>query len=626
MNRPFDYTNYLEQLVPILQTIEHWQAGSADKLAKLVKKHTKENGDVFSKDELVQAYRSLAGTNGLQPYSEAVIRHIRMKPVRTVSGVAPVTVLTKPFPCPGKCIFCPNDVRMPKSYLADEPGAQRAERNWFDPYLQTYTRLEALSNIGHSVDKVELIVLGGTWSYYPEQYQLWFIKECFRALNDFGRIDGRAAVLKHYEEMRRRLEAMQLHAPSNLPEENQRRLAGKMVEGASLAKSYNQAVSELYVAPEALGGFGDYQQSTWEELEREQQKNETAECRSVGLVVETRPDNISEAEVVRMRRLGCTKAQIGLQSLQDSVLAKNHRGHDVAASRRAFKLLRQAGFKIHAHWMANLYGSSVEADVADFQQLFTGEDFHPDELKIYPCSLINSAELMQYFQKGLWRPYTHEELLQVLSACILQTPEYCRLTRIIRDIPSTDIVEGNKKTNFRQIAEIHLAKAGKKSIDIRAREIRNNKIDDKKLKLEIVEYETNVSSEKFLQYVVPDAKTGGTKIVAFLRLSLPKVENFIDELQNAAIIREIHVYGRVVGIGKKAKGKAQHLGLGTQLITKARELSAAAGYEKIAVISAIGTKEYYRKKGFADGLLYQHMALPHLSTQPKPTPGILSSS
>src|SRR4029078_9277341 len=138
------------------------------------KKFTRENGAFWSKTELWAAYQQLAGTKDLQPVRADISQVLQMKPTRTISGVAPVTVLTKPFPCPGECIFCPNDVRMPKSYLSDEPGAQRAEQNGFDPYLQTYSRLLALYKTGHPLDKIEVIVLGGTWSFYPESYQIWF--------------------------------------------------------------------------------------------------------------------------------------------------------------------------------------------------------------------------------------------------------------------------------------------------------------------------------------------------------------------------------------------------------------------------------------------------------------------
>ncbi len=594
-----------QQILSLLKELAETQGLAASAYVKLVKKFPKNDGNIFSKEEIIKAYRELAGTKGLAPYSAEFIDKVRMKPVRTQSGVAPITVLTKPFPCPGKCIFCPNDIRMPKSYLSDEPGAQRAERNYFDPYLQTYNRLQALHNIGHSIDKAEIIVLGGTWSYYPEAYQIWFIKECLRALNEFGIQDDRAKIEKRYTQMQAALEQKSQYGLSNDPQENDRKLEDHKIDGTSLSKSYNQSVSELYVAPERLGGFDAYQFATWEELTAAQKINETAAVRNVGLVIETRPDNISEAEVLRVRRLGCTKTQIGIQSLQDAVLEKNKRGHDVAATRKAFQLLRRAGFKIHAHWMANLYGSSVQLDTKDFKQLFSDPDFMPDELKVYPCSLIGSAELMQYYKQGLWKPYTHEELLEVVSAAITNTPEYCRLTRIIRDIPSTDIVVGNKLTNFRQVAEESVKDSGAVARDIRSREIRSQKYTRDQLKLEEVRYVTSVSTEYFLQFVL--AQTN--QIVGFLRLSLPTQKAFISELEDSAIIREVHIYGELVKLGNRETGRAQHQGLGSELIDRAKIIAKNASFNKLAVISAIGTRQYYRKRGFTDGELYQSMAL-----------------
>jgi elongator complex protein 3 len=340
--------------------------------------------------------------------------------------------------------------------------------------------------------------------------------------------------------------------------------------------------------------------ATWEELEAAHLYNETAECRCVGLVIETRPDHISEEEVLRVRRLGCTKVQIGFQSLNDKVLRMNKRGHTVAATRRAVKLLRAAGFKIHAHWMPNLYGSSPDEDVEDYRRMFVDPDFRPDELKIYPCSLIESAELMGRYEDGSWRPYTHEELLQVLTDVFRLTPEYCRLTRVIRDIPSTDIVVGNQLTNFRQIAEDELAKAGERSRDIRAREVRFRKVEAVDLQLDELWYESSWGDEVFLQYITPERDIAG-----FLRLSLPSEAPITEELTEAAMIREVHVYGQSLEIGEAAAGRAQHLGLGKQLIERAAEIARERGYQKLAVISAIGTREYYRKRGFIDGMLYQ---------------------
>jgi len=607
----FDPELHLEQLTSLFLELEKLPLLTPKVVSQVVRKHPRLDKDLFAKDQLVKAYRSMAGSHGLQALKPEILKAIQMKPIRTQSGVTPVTVLTKPFPCPGKCIFCPNDIRMPKSYLADEPGAQRAERNYFDPYLQTYNRLQAFHNIGHSSEKIEIIILGGTWSYYPEKYQIWFVKECFRAMNDFLHLDDRETILDRYRSMEAAYQAQKKFAPSDNPATNQAQLAAQEIHGRDLNKTYNQVVSELYVAPERIAGFDAYQAASWEELEAQHLINETADSRNVGLVIETRPDNISEAEVLRIRRLGCTKTQIGFQSLQDSVLELNKRGHDVAATRRAVGLLRQAGFKIHAHWMANLYGSSVELDKKDYRILFTDPDFKPDELKIYPCSLIDSAELMQYYQKGLWKPYNYEELLEVLLFCLQNTPKYTRLTRVIRDIPSTDIVEGNKLTNFRQIAEQKLAAAGEFSQDIRAREIRQTQVNLEDLVLDEVCYKTTVSHEVFMQYLVNDETNSPgqpPKIAAFLRLSFPKKPSFIKELAGSALIREVHVYGQAVGIGQKDAGKAQHLGLGTRLLSRARELAKEKNFTTLAVISAVGTREYYRKRGFSDGQLYQFIS------------------
>lgn len=595
----FVLADHREQLLELLGLLVAEKNLTTKKYLQIIKQVSKGESGLFTKDELIAAYKELAGTYGLPKYDGDFLNKIRMKPVRTQSGVTPVTVLTKPFPCPGQCIFCPSDIRMPKSYLSDEPGAQRAERNWFDPYLQVYNRLQALKNIGHHTDKVEIIVLGGTWSYYPETYQIWFIKECFRALNDFGIKDDRENVLGKYQNLKKTGQWSSDPAQNKVVLEESQAKIGK--------DKYNQIVSDAYLEPEKAVGLDQLQIATWDELELEQKKNELAGCRSVGLVVETRPDHISEKEVFKIRRLGCTKTQIGVQSLSDDVLKKNHRGHLVAATRRAFKLLRLAGFKIHAHMMANLYGSTPEQDILDFEKLFTDIDFKPDELKLYPCSLIGSAELMSYYKDGRWRPYSHEELLKVVATSIVKTPRYCRLTRVIRDIPSTDIVVGNKLTNFRQIAEQDLSKNNQKSQDIRAREIRGEIFDPGLMVLKITDYETSVSKEKFLEYVV---KVGEKeKLLAFLRLSLPTAVPQLEELKNSAMIREIHVYGQTVPIGDDAGKKAQHLGLGTKLIEAAKKLAKESGYQKLNVISAIGTREYYRKKGFSDGQLYQYLNL-----------------
>jgi elongator complex protein 3 len=600
----FDYDYHRDSLVAILKDIIAMpKRPNGDELSKLLRKFPrKDDHSMHSATQLIEAYRRFAGQDGLPPFDEEQMHKLRRKPMRTISGVTPVTVLTKPFPCPGECIFCPNDVRMPKSYLSDEPGAQRAEQNSFDPYLQTYIRLLTYYNMGHPTDKIEVIILGGTWSFYPETFQIWFVKRIFDALHDFGNgIDRRQEVWDALQQ------GSQLH-----PEHN---TTNVQIMGVDFNKTYNQVVQDVYKkeihrSRELVREFaaGTLERSpideyaTWDELEVAHLYNETAPCRVVGLVVETRPDHISAEEVLRIRRLGCTKVQIGFQSLNDDVLRLNRRGHNVAATRQAVKLLRQAGFKIHAHWMPNLYGSTPELDIQDYHKMFADPDFRPDELKVYPCSLIESAELMQYFQRGDWQPYTHDELLTVLVEAFKASPEYVRLTRVIRDIPSTDIVEGNQLTNFRQIVSNELEKRGERCMDIRAREIREQKVATENLALDELWYTSSIGDEVFLQYITPDRYIAG-----FLRLCLPKLDipALHPDLDHAAIIREVHVYGQSLGIGENETGMAQHSGLGKMLIERAVELATERGYQHLAVISAIGTREYYRKRGFYDKQLYQ---------------------
>ncbi len=584
-NYDFAPEEHERDLLAILDEVEALPEIQTRSLDRILRRHPKNGSSIFSRSELIAGVRYLAKLYDWPSEREAVIEKLRMKPVRSLSGVTPVTILTKPFPCPGKCIFCPSDVRMPKSYLASEPGAQRAGMHHFDPYEQTHARLSALYRIGHPVDKVELIVLGGTWSFYTEPYQIWFLKRTFDALNDFG-ADLPGAPPRSWIDF----EAI-----------------GEQVDGRNGGNPYNRIVSDFTGRVDASGEVEAAESATWDELASVQRKNETAGSRCVGLSLETRPDYVTEEEVVRLRRLGATKIQIGYQSLSDEVLELNQRGHDVAASRRATKLLRQAGFKIQVHWMANLYGSTPERDVADFARLFSDPDFRPDELKLYPCSLIESAELMTHYEAGRYRPYSEDELLKILIECMTSTPVYCRLSRVIRDIPGDDILAGSKVTNFRAIAEAEMAKRGIGSHDIRAREIRGDTAPANTLRLVVERYRTSVGDEAFLQFVTETGESG--RLAGFLRLSLPEEPVYIAELEASALIREVHVYGAAATIGERDERKAQHLGLGRRLIDHAAELACEHGFSKMAVISSVGTREYYRRQGFSDGALYQHRAI-----------------
>jgi elongator complex protein 3 (tRNA carboxymethyluridine synthase) len=574
---------YERELRTIIREIDRCaRLGEAD-LNRILRETPKDGRQYFSKSEIIQGYHYLAGREEVYGQAEAFLEKLRMKPVRTLSGVTPVTVLTKPFPCPGQCIFCPNDVRMPKSYLSREPGAQRAAQHAFDPYEQTYSRLNALHRMGHPVDKVELIVLGGTWSFYPEGYQIWFVGRCFEAMNDFGRGELAETSGRHrvdYQELEER------------------------IDGRFESNPYNEIVSSFLRSMEDGELVGVSEASSWTELHRVHLENETGRHRCVGLSVETRPDYVSEAEVERMRRLGATKVQIGIQSLSDDVLSANKRGHDVATTRRAVRLLRQAGFKVQAHWMPNLYGSSPQRDIEDFERLFSDADFRPDEVKIYPCSLIESAELMVPYRAGKWSPYSQDELLEVLVACLERVPGYCRVSRVIRDIPGDDILEGNKITNFRGVAESELRRRGLQCRDIRSREIRSAPVRLENLRRKELRYRSSNGEEVFLQFA-----DGDDRIAAFLRLALPSEESFLDEIRASAVIREVHVYGAAASLGEKNGLKAQHTGLGRRLVERAETIAGQAGYSSLAVISSVGTRAYYRRLGFQDGPLYQHKSL-----------------
>ncbi|HOZ44894.1 MAG TPA: GNAT family N-acetyltransferase, partial [Candidatus Dojkabacteria bacterium] len=333
-------------------------------------------------------------------------------------------------------------------------------------------------------------------------------------------------------------------------------------------------------------------------------KNEKAYCRNVGLVLETRPDFLSNGELIYLRRLGATKIQIGIQSLSEKVLRENETGRSVEDTKRAFELLRLFGFKIHGHWMPNLYLSTEKEDIRGYKELFT-TPYHPDEMKIYPTSVIPNTELFDLYKKGKYKPYTEETLVKVVGECIASTPRYCRLSRVIRDIPSQEIVAGNKRTNLRQIVEEYLRKKGIEPEDIRSREIKGEDVRREDIVLEKIEYNTSTSREVFLSYKVK----AEDKICGFLRLSLPKKsiskKHPLKELRNSSIIREVHVYGKVVGIDKDSKeGEAQHMGLGKELVSLAENISKKKGFKKISVISAIGTREYYKKLGYKRDDLY----------------------
>ncbi len=522
-------THSSEELSLAKEVLEDLRRGMD--LRKALRQHPLPDGAGFlAKHTLVAAYRELV-ESGEWDEDPQILAAIRMKPIRTLSGVTTITVLTKPNACPGECIFCPTESNMPQSYLSDEPGARRGVENEFDPYRQVASRLKALHEVGHPTDKVELLILGGSWTAYPPSYREWFIRRCFEALNTENPLDDQGEI----------------------------------------------------------------------RLEDVQTRNENSQHRNVGLVVETRPDLITRSELIFNRKLGVTKFQIGIQSLDDHILALNKRGHTVEQARQAVDLLRAAGFKVVAHWMPNLLGATLESDRADFAKLWIEGSIQPDELKIYPCQLLQNTELYHYWQRGEYQPYSEEQLIDLLADIKPTVPRYCRINRVIRDIPSTNVVAGNRNTSLRQDVARELERRGKRCNCIRCREIRGSHMQKANLELHDLIYQTGVSEEHFLSYDTEDDRLTG-----FLRLSLPYENNMLElpDLEDAAIIREVHVYGQSLEVGTEQAGAAQHAGLGKNLIQKAEDIARTKGYASLAVIAAVGTREYYAMRSFDMGELY----------------------
>ncbi len=520
-----------EKLDLARQILEDVRAGVA--VMEAVRQHPADAGHV-SKSALVAAY-SQQVESGEWDEDPVLLAAIRMKPMRTLSGVTTVTVLTKPYPCPGKCIFCPDETRMPKSYLSDEPGAMRAVEHDFDPYAQVRSRLETLEAVGHPTDKVELLILGGTFSAYKRDYQEWFVRRCFQALND-----------------------------------------EKTIAGSTGPALSDKNITELHAL------------------------NESAPHRNVGLVVETRPDEITPDELAWFRHLGVTKLQLGAQSLDDRILEMNRRNHTVAETHRAVKLARAAGFKIVLHWMPNLLGATLASDRADFPRLWDG--LCPDEIKIYPCQLLKDTPLYDDWQRGEYVPYTTPELVGLIADLKPSIPRYARVNRIIRDIPSTHVVAGNKRTSLRQDVQAELSRRGTRCECIRCREVRSGKVDPRHLERNDLVFHPDGAEEHFLSMATPD-----DSLVGFLRLSLPNADSPVTglkDLEQAAIIREVHVYGQSLAVGAEQDGAAQHTGLGTRLMLEAEKIARRNKFLRMAVIAAAGTRQYYLERGYERGELY----------------------
>lgn len=520
------------------------------------------NSKIFSSKELMIAKRKIAKKYNIGILSNADIlseihagvmrasplrRILRKRAVRTLSGIAPVAVLTKPYPCPGACVYCPTEPDVPQSYLANEPAVMRAIRCHYDPYRQVQLRLRALEANGHEPTKIELIVIGGTWSVLPRLYKFWYVKECFRAANDYP----------HPRPHRRAL-----HSGTGLPRSSRR-------------------------------GRGELSKM----LLREQKKNEKAKYKIVGLTLETRPDYINAKELIEMRELGCTRVEIGVQAIDDQILKLNKRGHGVEEIVRATQLLKNFGLKATYHIMPGLPGSTPAKDSKMFKRLFTDERFQPDQIKFYPTVVTRGSLLYRWWRAGKYKPYSDKVLQNLIIKCKQVIPPYVRVIRLIRDIPGESIIAGNLITNLRQI----MKDQGVKCRCIRCREVKGGKLELRSKKLEIIKYSASRGEEYFLQYTNKKSDV----LYGFCRLRLSDNVAAIHTcppfwrelpLPGAALIRELHVYGELVSVGSYRK--TQHAGLGKKLMAAAEKIAKEQGYKKIAVIAGVGTRDYYRKLGY----------------------------
>lgn len=483
-----------------------------------------------------------------------ILKLLRKRAIRSLSWVSVVSILTKPWECPGTCIYCPSFKNLPKSYIPNEPAVMRAELNFFDPIKQIHNRLRSLDITGHNIDKCDVRIIGGTWSIYPEEYRENYIKDVFDAHSS-------------YEELKENIIST---------ETSWEKFASfKIKKDFQIKKSTN--------------------------LEEAKFRNEKADSRVIWIAIETRPDFVNVNEVKLLRKYWVTRVELWYQTTIDEINILNKRWHTNKESINATKILKDAWIKVVAHIMPNLLWSNIESDLKSLKEVFENENFRPDEIKIYPMVVTENSELTQIWKEWKFKPYSNEELVELMVNMQSIIPEYVRLNRMYRDIPSSEILAWSHLANLRQIVDEQMKTRGLSRKDISSREIKSKNNNIKNAIIDIEKYRASGWIEYYLQFIDPQDRT----LFSHLRLRIPSQifsseKHFIEELENAAIIREVHTYWDQLKIWEKWDWVWQHIWFWKKLIAKAEEIvkNNYPQINKIAVISWIGARNYYEKNWY----------------------------
>jgi elongator complex protein 3 len=509
---------------------------------------------------------------------DEVIKKLNIKPIRELSGVTVVALFAKPHACPhGKCMYCPGGIDSPfgdtpQSYTGKEPAAMRAIRNNYDPYLQIFNRLEHYIINGHMPDKLELIFMGGTFPSLDSEYRDDFVNSVYKAINDFG--DMFIIVDKKTHKKTINYLAFNDFFETKSDFRSDERMHKIQAKELKLKEDNRKT------------------------LEFEINKNETANIRSIGLTVETKPDWALEKQVNDMLRYGVTRFEVGVQTLNEKCLKMTNRGHTLEETRRSFQVMKDSCLKINAHMMLGLPASDLTIDEESMLDLFRLPDYRPDMLKIYPCLVVEGTPLYKMWKIGKFHPIDTPKAAEIIARTYAEIPRYVRVMRVQRDIPTTEVQEGIRNSNLRQYVDVEMKKQNVVSKDIRAREIgfrQNEGMAMGTFGIKVESYDSSLGKDYFL-----DVADENDTMIGFIRLRFPFQTDLRPEITDkTALIRELHIYGQTIAVGDDSLvSKSQHKGWGTKLLAKSEEIAKENGFEKMAIISGVGVREYYRKFGY----------------------------